>query len=128
VRAVILALIATQAANGPMPPTACPETPVQLVQRFPKAPVACALCKPGYANGVRTGADVPSVGGVTGTPVFVMVTVNRDGSIASTAIVKSAGRDLDDRTIKFARLSTYKPATVNCKPVLGTYLFKTYYY
>lgn len=120
----VLALLLAQA----MPAASdCPETPVRMIHNVSLPPAGCTLCKSGTSTGPGIGLS-PSVGGMVGTPVFVMVTISADGSVAATSVVQSAGQALDARTIRLAQQSTYSPRTVNCKPVAGTYLFKVWWY
>jgi TonB family protein len=58
--------------------------------------------------------------------VEVLVTVNPDGTVKD-AVIKSGtdyGSGANDNALFAARNSTYKPKTVNCLPVEGTYLYR----
>ena len=122
--AIVIAMLFAQ-----MTPTAseCPETPVRLIHNIALPSAGCTLCKSGTFTGPGIGFS-PTVGGMVGTPSFVMVTVNTDGTVRDTSVVQSAGQALDARTLKLAQQSTYSPRTVNCNPVAGTYLFKIWWY
>lgn len=54
----------------------------------------------------------------------VVVTVNPDGTVKSAAVRHSWGVGPDDAALTAARNSKYIAATVNCKPVQGTYVFR----
>jgi TonB family protein len=57
--------------------------------------------------------------------VLVEVTVNPDGTLASSTIFRSSGNaDVDQAALSEARASTYAPKLVDCKPVSGQYLFR----
>ncbi|HEY3676039.1 MAG TPA: M56 family metallopeptidase [Candidatus Tumulicola sp.] len=54
-----------------------------------------------------------------------LVTVDADGRPASAKIVKSSGSaTIDSAAVAAAMHSTYRAKTVNCKAVIGTYLFR----
>jgi TonB family protein len=58
----------------------------------------------------------------------VAVLVSADGKIEKTTIYKSSGSfAFDWASLRAAKLSTYKPKVVDCRPVEGTVLFKTSY-
>lgn len=61
------------------------------------------------------------------SPISVQVIVYLDagGSIKTASVAQSSGyADADASALKAATASTYKPRTVDCKPVDGLYLFK----
>jgi TonB family protein len=63
-----------------------------------------------------------------GGPFFVTieVTIAPSGDLTNAAVRKSSGRaDVDSASVNAARSSTYAPKLVDCKPVGGTYIFKT---
>ena len=63
--------------------------------------------------------------GIRTARVVVVVNVNPDGSVKSEYIQTSAGISaIDYAALVAARQSTYSPKTVDCRPVLGTYLFE----
>jgi hypothetical protein len=52
----------------------------------------------------------------------VRVTVNSDGSVKSVRLIHSCGATgCDNGSLNHALHSVYRPRTVNCKPVEGTY-------
>jgi outer membrane biosynthesis protein TonB len=52
----------------------------------------------------------------------VRVTVNSDGSVNSVKVIHSCGASgCDNLSLNEAQHSIYRPKTVNCKPVEGTY-------
>jgi TonB family protein len=56
----------------------------------------------------------------------VVVTVGPDGKVEKASIFKSSGDfSFDMASIRAAKSSTYTPELVDCKPIEGTYLFKT---
>jgi TonB family protein len=56
--------------------------------------------------------------------VAIAVRVNRDGTIASVSVQKSSGNaKLDALGLKIAREAAYNPATANCSPVSGQYVY-----
>ena len=110
--ALIAALIVAQSVPSPSP-SACPPTSVTRVQ--------CTDCGPDPEwHGPITG-----LGSNTAIAV-VEVTVKPDGTIKSATIWKSTGTpDGDHTALADARnKSAYLPATVDCKPVEGKYVFK----
>lgn len=56
------------------------------------------------------------------------MTVNPDGTIKSVALKRSWAFGADYAALDDARHSAYQPATVNCKAVEGTYLFRELYW
>jgi TonB family protein len=57
--------------------------------------------------------------------VQVIVMVAADGSVKSAAIAQSSGYTQPDaNALQAAQASTYKPKTVDCKPVEGLYVFR----
>jgi hypothetical protein len=56
--------------------------------------------------------------------VAVAVTVNPDGTVKSAVERGSWGEGTDYAVVNAARESNYIPATVNCQPVEGTYVFR----
>jgi len=103
---VIIAQIATPAPS----PSArtCPTTEVEWTHSF--------------RPGTQKSQSFHTVGTVSAA---ALVTVNPDGSVKSVTLKKSSHySDVDAFTISQARNAIYKPKTVNCEPVQGTYLFK----
>jgi periplasmic protein TonB len=88
--------------------SSCPETDVQLVK----------AAQPEYpAAAMKFIIDPVSV--------QVIVMVNADGSVQTASVARSSGYSQPDAAaLKAAEDSTYKPKTVNCKPVRGLYLFQ----
>jgi hypothetical protein len=50
--------------------------------------------------------------------------VNPDGTVKSAVERGSWGTGADAAALTAARNSKYVPATVNCQPVMGTYIFR----
>ena len=100
-----------QALSSP-PPTgnACAPTPVKRL----KPPNGLDPQWPGGSKGCS---------GITCFVEEMLVTVNPDGTVRSAVVRGSWGAGSDNRALAAARDSTYVPATVNCKPVEGTYIF-----
>lgn len=98
-----LSLLLAQATQLPLPAAStCPTTPVKVIKR---------ASPPMF--------DTPPDFGGT---VLLAVTVSASGSVKSASITKSSGlKAFDNAGLQAARNSTYKPKTVNCKPVEGTY-------
>lgn len=109
--ASIAALTVAQVVLSPSP-SPCPPTAVTRLQ--------CADCGPDPEWHGPTAGLAPNI-----VIAVVEVTVEPDGTIKSAKIWKSSGTPDGDRTaLAAARNSTYSPATLNCKPVEGKYLFK----
>lgn len=62
--------------------------------------------------------------GISCFVVDVVVTVNPDGTVKSAVERGSWGVGTDYAVMRDARNSNYIPATVDCKPVEGTYIFR----
>lgn len=109
---VLVALLVTQASSSPQPTaTTCAPTKAKRVK-----PV-------GSPDHEWHGADK----WCTGAACFieeVLVTVNRDGTVKGAVVRQSWGIGPDAAVLAAARSSQYTPATTNCEPVEGTYLFR----
>lgn len=113
---VLAAVAALLAQTTPVPsPTAstCPPTEVKRV-RPTNAPDP-ELPYSGHDNWCK---------GVSCFVVDVVVTVNPDGTVKSAVERGSWGAGTDYVATKAARESKYIPATANCRPVEGTYIFR----
>jgi TonB family protein len=54
----------------------------------------------------------------------VLVTVNPNGTVKSAALFQPSGRaDSDENALQAAQAAKYHPKMVNCKPVIGNYLW-----
>ena len=72
--------------------------------------------KPQYPESARAKRETGSV--------MIKVLVAENGRAKSVTIAKSSGhKDLDDEVLRVAKLSTYRPATRNNKPVTAFYDF-----
>jgi TonB family protein len=59
-----------------------------------------------------------------GFRVLVLATINPDGSLAAARIQQSSGNMTIDRAaLQATKESNFTPKIVNCKPVIGTYIF-----
>lgn len=104
----LLAATATLPARGDAPACTAPNTPVTIT----KAVV------PNYPDAARR----LNLGPVE---VLVHVTVRADGKVVEEHIQKSSNNiNLDESALLAGRQSTYAPATVNCRPVDGSYVFR----
>lgn len=56
----------------------------------------------------------------------VIVTVNPDGSVKNAVVKRSIDAEEDRLTLNEARKSRYRPKTVNCVAVEGTFHFWVY--
>lgn len=100
--ALLLPIILAQATLPT--PTTCPDTPVRDIKsaRF----------------------DIPADNRREQLEIHILVTVEPDASVKSVVRQDSSGnRAFDDAAMNSALNSTYAPATANCKPVEGTYLY-----
>lgn len=91
------------------PPSICPSTEVAQVTPHGPIPSATPLKQ-------------------TGPPYLVyatvLVTVNPDGSVKDAVLEKHSGfSGTDSLAVQRARRAVYRPKTVNCAAVEGTYLF-----
>jgi|HubBroStandDraft_1064217.scaffolds.fasta_scaffold190057_1 TonB family protein len=60
--------------------------------------------------------------------VEALVAVGVDGSAKAVAITKSSGyKFADEAVVKAARISSYRPEMIDCRPVEGTYKFRIDY-
>ncbi|MEO6991484.1 MAG: TonB family protein [Candidatus Baltobacteraceae bacterium] len=104
-------------ATAPPPPPTPPPTP--------KPQCAVPNKEATMTNGVQP--DTPEIAkqaGATGT-VNVEVTLTAGGSVVSTSVYKSSGNSaLDQAAIAAAKQSSFAPATKDCQPVGGSYLFR----
>lgn len=58
--------------------------------------------------------------------VLVRVTIDPTGKLVNASISQSSGNiDIDRAALRAAMQSTYTPATANCKPIQGSYIFRT---
>lgn len=104
-----LSFLLAQASPSPTSST-CPTT--EVVRLTPNGPIPSAT--------VPSKTQIPEH-----AVTVILVTVNPDGSVKSAVIQKSSGTpSLDAQSLADAKSSTYKPKTINCKPVEGTYLYR----
>ncbi len=88
--------------------TSCPTSEVEWTHSF--------------RPGTEAGKSFDTVGTVSSA---ALVTVNPDGSVKSVVLKESSHYgDVDAYTISEATNGIYKPKTINCQPVEGTYLFR----
>jgi hypothetical protein len=105
---------------------------VLLAQASPSPSPTATPCPPALVKRVKlTNHPDPEWHGrtseCTGVSCFVvevLVTVASDGSVTSATLKRSWHAETNDTALRDARSSTYIPATLNCRPVEGTYLFK----
>lgn len=110
--AVMLTLLLAQVTPSPSPSAStCPQTNVKRV----KSTNAPDSEWPGHDKWCT---------GISCYVVEVVVTVNPDGTVKNAVIQKGWGEGANDAALTAARESTYRPKTVNCRPVEGTYLFR----
>ena len=110
--ALVLAIILAQATPLPSPTTsACPPTDVKRI-------------KPTNAPDPEWPRQDKWCTGIACLVVEVVVTVNPDGTVKSAVERGSWGTGADAAALTAARNSKYVPATVNCQPVMGTYIFR----
>jgi TonB family protein len=111
--AVVLLLVAqsTPLASPSPPASTCPPTEVQRV-------------KPTNAPDPEWPGHSKWCTGISCFVEEVLVTVNPDGTVKNAVVKKSWGVGADYAAITAARQSTYRPKTVNCQPVEGTYIFR----
>lgn len=108
---LLAALLAQGLASPSATASTCPTTPVTRVKRIrpPDAewPSADHWCK-----------------GISCFVVEILVTVNADGTVRSAAVQKTNDYLSGQTALHEARQSTYIPATLDCEPVSGTYVFR----
>jgi TonB family protein len=103
-----LVLPAPAAGSVPPPREACTQTDTPP---YPLSPIVPGVPNPALLRGAH---------GATG----VTVLVGPQGNVLSTFTTASSGSPTLDRAVEnAARLVTYAPARVNCKPVEGDYRF-----
>jgi TonB family protein len=103
--AVTLSLILAQAAPSPTASPCQAET---------------GLVKAEYPRGF----DPPEEARPLSATVFVVV--GSDGKVVAAKILKPSGDfSFDAASIRAAKSSTYTPKLVDCKPIEGTFLFRT---
>ena len=103
--AVTLPLLLAQAAPNPTPSSCQAET---------------GLLKADYPKDFSP----PEEGGALAATLSVAV--GPDGKVEKVSIIKSSGDfSFDMASIRAAKSSFYSPKLVDCKPVEGTFLFKT---
>jgi len=110
--AVMFALLLGHATAPPSASAgACPPMPVRRIRPT------------GYDPEWR-GAPDKWCTGIACVNVEVVVTVNPDGTVKSAVERGSWGDETDHAVVKAALNSKYIPATTNCKPVEGIYIFR----
>lgn len=109
-----LAMLLAQATPSPAH-TACPPTSVIRVK--PKT------YDPEYHDH-GGGYSARWCKGIICFVVDILVTVNADGTVKDAVVKAPWGYGADEAALYNARRSTYRPATIECKPVEGTYLFR----
>jgi len=71
--------------------------------------------------------EIPTIAdeqGVTSGESIVEVSLSANGDLIRATIEKSSGnRWPDDAALRTARMTLFTPATTNCEPVGGTYLY-----
>jgi hypothetical protein len=103
--AVMLSLLLAQAAPSP---TASP------------CQADTGLVKAEYPRGFASPEEVRPLSAT------VFVVVGSDGKVVAAKILKTSGDgSFDAASIRAAKSSTYTPKLVDCKPVEGTFLFRT---
>ncbi len=54
----------------------------------------------------------------------VLVTINPDGTVKKVVLFQPSGRaNSDEYALQTAQAAKYRPKMVNCKPVIGNYLW-----
>jgi hypothetical protein len=92
----------------PGPHNSCPETSARIARHA--------------TSPIRPGSEAPVAGGPYVS--LIGVRVNADGHVAKASLEVSSGLPwLDSQVRDGALLQTYKPATVDCRPVPGIYYF-----
>jgi hypothetical protein len=111
---VLIAMLLAQVLSSPLPSaTACPPT---SVVRIPTT------------KGDTEWSGHLRENGVSLVLVEVLLTITPNGTIKSAVVTKPGNSEVDSMALVDSKVGTYKPATVNCQPVEGTYLFKEMFY
>ncbi|HTU82575.1 MAG TPA: TonB family protein [Candidatus Acidoferrales bacterium] len=113
--------------NGPALLTAILAASVLALQA-PNAE-AQSNCSPGSGSDVKVvnaaAPDIPKADYHANVYATILVTVGPNGRVVNAKVARSSGfAAIDHAAIVAAEGSTYAPATSNCKPVTGQYLFQ----
>jgi hypothetical protein len=110
VTALLLAIALPSASPSPLA-TTCPTTDVQRI-KVPGQPDREWRAPVRYCTGIACKF------------IAVLVTVNPDGTVKNAVIQNGWEEEENNQVLQDARESTYRPKTVNCQAVEGTYIFR----
>ena len=114
--AAVLTMLLTQVLPSPLPSaTLCPPTDVKRITKNGIPDNSASLAHAAkWCQGISCEVEE------------VLVTVNPDGTVKDAVVQRSWGRGFDDYALETARTSKYIPKTIDCKPVLGTYMYRVF--